>query len=677
MTQLLQQQGELALVPRRGGVLRWLWPCLAGLCLLWASRAMADAEAADEVAPIEQERMQFQVALEALETGADDVYQSLLELSKGYILYPYLVYYDLNNRLDSASDDEIIAFIEKYKDTPLSNRLRWHWLYDLGEAQNWSKFQSVYNGERSTKLRCYNLTARLSLDPSPQTKKKVLAQAEKLWMVGYDRPEACDVVFHKLEASPRITSAKLWQRIELAMKRGNVTLAKRLAQRFNRRDRRTVALWANVYGNPEKGLKLRQLKRNTAIHRKIVMQAIKRIASRDAARAKQIWDKLVHKYSFTAEQRGLLSRTIALRGAYQREPQALAWLKQVDSDYSNRSVRFWRIRTALQTQQWPEVIAAINALKPREADKDKWRYWLARAKDEEGETAEALTIYSELAEATNYYAFLAADRVNKKYAFNSQPIERDQQQIEQLQQLPSIQRARELYMLGQVTDARREWNTVIRHFNENKMLQAAVLAHQWQWYDNAILTVARTSQRRDLDLRFPTPFRDEVLLNAQTYDLDPWLIYGVARRESAFNIEARSTAGALGLMQLLPTTARYQSKLLGVDRPSRTELLTSEKNLFLGSAYLNTMLQRFNGNQVLATAAYNAGPRRINSYIPKSTQVPADVWIDTLPIKETRAYVRAVLAYSIIFNWKLEQKITPLKQRMAAIGGNDNNLSSL
>lgn len=625
----------------------------------------------------EQERLQFQLALEALDNGADDVYQSLMELSKDYILYPYLVYYQLNGRLDSASDEEITSFIDNYKNTPLSNRLRWQWLYDLGEARDWSKYLSVYNGERSTKLRCYNFTARLSLDPSPQTKRKVLAEAEKLWLVGRNQPDACDPVFKKLEASPRITPRKLWQRIELAMKRGNVSLAKRLAQRFNRHDRRTVELWVSVYRNPEKGLKLRQLKKNTPIHREIVLQGIKRIAGRDARRARQIWRNVARKYTFSAEQRGLLSRKIALQAAYQRAPQALAWLKQVDPGYINRSVRLWRVRTALQEQQWPEVVEAIKALKPHEADDDKWRYWMARAREQLGETAEALGIFSELAESTNYYGFLAADRVGKKYHFNSQPIERDQAQIQQLQQLPQIQRARELYLLGRITDARREWNAVVNQFNEDKVLQAAVLAHEWEWYDNAILTVARTGQRRDLDLRFPTPFRDQVLLNAETYDLDPWLIYGVARRESAFNTDAHSSAGALGLMQLMPTTARYQSRLLGIDRPTRTELLTSEKNLFLGSAYLNTMLQRFNGNQVLATAAYNAGPNRIDLYIPKSTQVSADIWIDTLPIKETREYVRAVLAYSIIFNWKLEQTITPLKRRMAAIGQGASNLSSL
>ena len=625
----------------------------------------------------EQERMQFQLALEALDNGAQDVYQSLKELSKDYILYPYLVYYDLNDRLDSANADEIMSFIENYKDTPLSNRLRWQWLYDLGEAQDWRKFLSVYNGERNSTLRCYNLSARLSLDPSPETLRKVLAEAERLWMVGHNRSDACDPVFQKLEASSRITAEKLWDKIDLAMRNGNITLAKRLSQHLNRHDKQTVQLWSRVYSNPEKGLKLRQIRKNTPIHREIVLQGIKRIARNDASRAQQIWNEKGRKYTFTSVQRGRQLRYIALQSAYQRDSKALDRLKQLDPVYINKRVRFWRIRTALQQQQWPEVVAAITALKPREADDDKWRYWLARAKEKMGDADAAMKIYAKLSQTTNYYGFLAADHLGKQYQFNSQPIERNQQKLEQLKASPQIQRARELYVLGQLTDARREWNSAMDQFNDEKVMQAAVLAREWQWYDNAIFTVARTGRLDDLDLRFPTPFRDEVLLNAQTYDLDPWLIYGVARRESAFNTEARSGAGALGLMQLMPNTARYQSKLLGIDRPTNTDLLTSGKNLLLGSAYLNSMLQRFNGNQVLATAAYNAGPSRIGQYIPKSTLVPADIWVETLPIKETRAYVRAVMAYSIIFNWKLDQKITPLKQRMIAIGEGARNLSSL
>jgi soluble lytic murein transglycosylase len=196
---------------------------------------------------------------------------------------------------------------------------------------------------------------------------------------------------------------------------------------------------------------------------------------------------------------------------------------------------------------------------------------------------------------------------------------------------------------------------------------AAVLAHEWQWHDNAIVTVAKANYFKDLDLRFPTPFEETIRMNAQTYDLNPSWIYGVMRRESAFNVTARSSAGALGLMQLMPHTARLTSRLLGLSKPSTSDILTSEQNILLGSAYLHRMLNKFDGNLVLATAAYNAGPNRVKQWLPKNNSIPADIWIETLPYKETREYVRAVMAYSTIFEWKLDEDITPLRERMRFI----------
>ena len=237
-----------------------------------------------------------------------------------------------------------------------------------------------------------------------------------------------------------------------------------------------------------------------------------------------------------------------------------------------------------------------------------------------------------------------------------------------LQQNPGVQRAQELYALDRITEARREWDRVITKLDEELIKLAAVMAHDWQWYDNAILTVAKTSHRKDLHLRFPTPYKDLIFQTAENYGIDPEWIYGVTRRESAFNMYARSSAGALGLMQILPSTARMQSKSLGMARPSHEDLLESERNILLGASYLNKMLERFSGNQVLATAAYNAGPNRVSKWLPKEgDKVSADIWVDTIPYKETREYVRAVMAYAIIFEWKLNQTVTPLYKRMEKI----------
>ena len=616
---------------------------------------------------IDEQRRMFDEAITALETGQYDNFKNLAEQNTDYILYPYLVYYELRDRLASASDEEVSRFLEKYSDMPISGQLRNRWLFELAEKNRWEAFNKYYTGQSNVKLKCNYLTSQLKVDNSKVTLQKVLAEAEQLWMTGERRPQECQMVFEKLIDNNRITSQMLWQRIELAMNQGDLKLADELSTPFGRRDKKLVDLWQTVYKNPEKGLALSAMKRNHVVIRKIALQAIRRIAVRDADKANHLWSKALRVYAYGADQRLEIQRYIALQAAYQNLPSATSWLKKLPKKYQNDDVRIQQATLALKNQNWPEMVRSINGLTPDQKDDLQWRYWLARALEKLGKESMAQAKYADISSNTNYYGFLAADRIDKPYSFNNEPLQRNEAALQALKDIPAVQRTRELYLSGRVSDARSEWNAVIRKLDKNQLKVAALLVYEWNWYDNAIITVAKTGHLRDLELRFPTPFKDIIFMNAQTYGLDPSWIYGVTRRESAFNVEARSSVGALGLMQLMPSTARYQSKKLGMDRPSISDILSSEQNLLLGSAYLNRMLNKFAGNQVLATAAYNAGPNRVLRWLPTDREIAADIWIDTLPYKETREYVRAVMAYSTIFDWKLKQHVTPLKKRMQVI----------
>ena len=616
---------------------------------------------------LDEQRQLFDEAIAALESGRYDSFKNLAGQNTDYILYPYLEYYDLRERLANASEEDISGFLTKYSDMPISWHLRSRWLFELAENNHWDTYVKYYTGQRNIKLKCYYLHAQLQTDHGKKTLNSVLHEAERLWLTGERRPQECKPVFEKLIDHKRITSKMLWQRIELAMNQGNVKLAEELASPFGRRDKDLVTLWQTVYKNPETGLAMREMKRNHIVVRKIAEQAIRKIARSDADKANQLWGKAVRRYRFSAEQRMEMQRYIALQAAYDDHPNALNWLKAIPKKYENDDVRIMRVRIALKNKDWEELVRGINHLQPEQKEDVQWHYWLARALEKLGNQSKALENYTEISANTNYYGFLAADRIDKPYSFNSEPLQRDDSSLQALMSLPAVQRTRELYVLGRVSDARSEWNSVISKLDAEQLKIAALLAYEWEWYDNAIITVAKTGHMADLELRFPTPFKDLVYMNAQTYGLDPSWIYGVTRRESAFNAHARSSAGALGLMQLMPSTARFQSKQLGLSRPSVSDILSTEQNLLLGSAYLNYMLTKFSGNQVLATAAYNAGPNRVLQWLPKDGLMPADLWIDTLPYRETREYVRAVMAYATIFDWKLKQQITPLHKRMQAI----------
>jgi soluble lytic murein transglycosylase len=437
-----------------------------------------------------------------------------------------------------------------------------------------------------------------------------------------------------------------------------------LSKKLVKRDRKQVELWIDVHKNPAKHLDSKKLREGTLINRKIILHGVQRMARTEAEAAREKWAKLQHKRGFSQQQLGEMQRYIALRAAYQQHPNAYAWLKEIGKKWIDDDVLYWRAMTALRMQDWKTLENDIGRLPKIEEEEPIWRYWLARAQEQTGKKDQAKQLFEELATQTNYYGFLSADRIGASYSFNMEPLPRDEKIIQEITRIPAIQRARELFFVDQQDEARSEWSEASRKFNSEWLTQAALLAHEWEWHHNAIMTIAQASHWNDYNVRFPTPFRELVFNNANAHGIAPSLIYGVARRESAFRPNARSNVGALGLMQLMPETARRESKLLGREQPTYNDILKAENNILLGSSYLNRMLERFGGNQALAAAAYNAGPKRVDSWIPATNPVSSDVWIDTLPFKETREYVRAVLAYTTIFEWKLDQKTTSITSRI-------------
>ncbi|MDH5327534.1 MAG: lytic transglycosylase domain-containing protein [Gammaproteobacteria bacterium] len=610
------------------------------------------------------ERRHFEDAVVALEDDNLELFRQLAEKNRNYVLYPYLQYYELRKRVEQAEAKEIRGFLDKYRDLPFSSALRAQWLSHLAKTKNWSLYRQFYTDQVRNDLQCHHFTASLADTLSKKQLQQVLDRAEKQWLNGHKDRAECKPIFEALQSYGRITTALRWQRIELAMKVGNLKLAGQLSEPFGSRDKKLVRLWQEVYKKPEKLFTHREMRRNSLVKRKIAFHGIQRLAKRDVEAAGKLWNTAKRRFPFEKDQKLEMARFLALRAAYQSKPNALKLLKQLPQDVSDFSDKQLRARVALKHQNWTELMGAIKAM-ASVSKEAKWQYWQARAWEQLGQKDKAISQFERLATQTNYYGFLSADRVKKPYQITSEPLRRDEAALAMLRKDPGVQRTKELYALDRITEARREWNQVIAKLDENLTKLAALLAHDWQWHDNAILTVAKTGHRKDLNLRFPTPFRDLIYETAESYGLDPEWVYGVTRRESAFNTYARSSAGAMGLMQILPSTARIQSKSLGMAKPSYKDLFESERNIVLGSSYLNKMLQRFSGNQVVATAAYNAGPNRVSKWLPKDgDKVEADIWVDTIPYKETREYVRAVMAYAVIFEWRLNQTITPLHKRM-------------
>ncbi|MFV2058561.1 MAG: transglycosylase SLT domain-containing protein, partial [Thiohalomonadales bacterium] len=590
----------------------------------------------------EHQRDLFRLAVQALQAGDFENFRLITARNKDYLLYPYLKFYGLKAKIATVDEVEVEEFIKSYSNMPLGARLEASWIRELAKSKRWDEFIQRYNNRGGRRLQCQFLYAKYQRANLKKDRLTIIRKSKKIWMSGKSQPTQCTPLFKILYSKKLISTKMLWQRIDKAMDRRNIKLAKSLSKRLNHKGKKIVDGWIYNGKNPENLLKTQILANNTGKIREIILQILNRYARQDAGKARLLWSKLRKKYSFSHNAQRRTERYIALRSSYQLHPTAYQWLSEIKPKWVDDSTRIWRARAALRIQDWKAVEKCIRALSDNDRADARWRYWYARAIEKLGRLEEAKKTYEALSLRTDYYGFLAADRIGADYTFANEPLESNPRRLSLLETVPGISRSKELYLVGRLTDARREWNYVMRSFDEPKIKLAAVMAYNWQWYDNAIVTVARTGHRADYKLRFPTPHKDTFQVYAQTYGIDISWMYGVARRESAFKVDARSRVGALGLMQLMPGTARLQSRQLGINKPKMSDLLQPESNIKLGGAYLHQMLLRFEGSQAIATAAYNAGPARVRKWIPSKSGMPIDVWVDTVPYKETREYVRAV-----------------------------------
>ena len=362
---------------------------------------------------------------------------------------------------------------------------------------------------------------------------------------------------------------------------------------------------------------------------------------------------------------------MALRAAWRRHPLAHDWLLAVPDEAVDTEVREWRARTAIANGLWDILLSHIHAMPPAEAQREEWRYWEARAYQEIGATLKASDRFARLAKERDYHGFLAADELAWPYEMDNRPLELETADIEALAQRPGFLRARELYRAEMWVEARREWHHAIKDLTPDQIRQAAALAHHWGWHDRAILTVARAKSYDDLVLRFPLAHKEQVDKHAASNELDSGHVFAVIRQESAFNPDAYSSAGARGLMQLMPRTGRITARKYSIPLAGLHKLYEADKNISIGTAYLSQVMDDYDRNIVLASAAYNAGPHRVKRWLPEEKPQEAGRWVANVPFDETRKYIQRVLAYAAIYDWRMERPITTLDEHMPDIHPND------
>lgn len=636
-----------------------LLPIIALLIsLVWIMPPIA--QAADSV---ESQRETFKKARAAVRKGSISRYRKLRQKLDDYPLKGYLDYEYLKRQLYKPRIKDYQNFFDAQQDSPIANRLRRKWLNILARQGRWKLFLEHYKGSRSTKLACYQALALQNIGPPLQAK----LAAEKLWLVGKSQPRSCDTVFKNWRAHGHATPDLIWQRIRLAMHKRKPNLARYLAKFLGASERKWVERWRKMYRQPARMLNHKYFKKDSPLVREIVLHGIERLARIDANEAAKRWQIIQNRYQFSVSDKGKIQRRIALSAATQKLPEALSLINAVDARWVDQPIQEWRVRSALQRNDWSSVLQSIDSLKQAQQQKSNWQYWRARALNELGFTQQSTTIYSQLAKSFSYPGLLAADKLGVKYALNGTPLVSNKDEINKLRNIPGIARAEELYKLGMTIDARREWQFAIAKMPPRQLQLAAILASRLGWHDRAVLTIGRTNTLDDLKLRYPIVFKKQVLRHSERNKIQAAWVYGVLRQESAYMTDARSHAGALGLMQLMPRTARSEARRLKLSLRNQHAILNVDKNIRLGTAHLKRVLDINKGHHVLATASYNAGVQRVKSWLPKSQQLPADIWIETIPFKETRKYVKRVMSTMAVFEKHLQQPVTPLLKRLETI----------
>lgn len=620
--------------------------------------------AQDAVQDEDSRRRDYLAAIEALKAGQTARFKTLYARLDGYILRGYLEYESIKNRVASTPTAEIERFLDENSQAPISDVIRKKWLRILARRGDWDTFLREYQDiEDEPELQCLRLAHLLK---TSEQQAPLMAEAEKLWLTGKPLPAACNPVFAAWRQAGHMTTDDVWARIRLAMESRNLRLAGELSRYLDPSERVWVRRWQAMHRDPVRQLRRITYPVETPVARMIVTHGIVRLAYRDPEEAMAQWQRLKEKYQFFGEDENYVLRNISILAAQDQLPQALPWLAAVSADPGDETLLLWRVKTALRTGQWEMAKRFIAGLSEEQQQDSRWRYWTARILEATGDGDKAHAIYESLAQDRSYYGFLAADRIGAEYSMQHESIGASPEEVSAMLARPGIQMAQELYLMGQVIDARRQWSWTTRNMNNRELAVAAVIARQWGWHDRAILTVARSDHQDDLELRFPLLYRDVIETNATRYGIDASWVYGVVRQESAFVPDARSQSGALGLMQLMPSTGRRAGRKLNIPIRSSRALLNIENNLRLGASYLKDVLGRNDGNEVLATASYNAGPNRVSSWMPQKA-MDADIWVETIPFSETRDYVKNVMSYTTVYDYRLGTHPERLSNRMMRI----------
>jgi soluble lytic murein transglycosylase len=595
---------------------------------------------------------------------------ALLPQLRGHVLEPWGAYWELRARLDEASPKEIQDTLQRIAGTYQEDRLRNDWLLMLGQRRDWAAFNAEYpryrmNDDRS--VRCYALLADFNSSGAD-----VAGQVQEFWLAQRDAEDGCTTAAEQQLKAGKLKPHSAWLRARLGMENDRLRV---VTQALGLLNPDWAAKANTIYSNPSRYLdeKLTALLPRT---KELVTLALIRLALEDPALAAAQLDKLRWKTQLTQEERSWVWGVIGKRAAQRLSDNAIGWFENGQDKFMHEDHLAWKVRAALRAGMWPQVLEATGAMTEQQRRDPAWTYWRARALLAPGRTEadhqEAARLLEGMASVRGFYEQLALEDLGRKISVPEKPAALSAEEKDAARSNAGLTRALHAIGIGLRSEGVREWNySISLHdkggMDDRALLAAADRACQREVWDRCINTSERTRQLIDFDQRFPMPHQAAVVKRAAMIGLDPAYVYGLIRQESRFVTDARSHVGASGLMQVMPATAKWTAKKIGLVNFTPGQITDRDTNIAIGTGYLKLVLDDFAGSMPLAAAAYNAGPGRPRNW-RNGPILEAAIWAENVPFAETRDYVKKVLSNTSNYAAILTGQPQSLKARLGSIG---------
>ena len=615
---------------------------------------------------------------QAFKRGDRKRLSALLPQTQNHVLAPWAAYWELSTRLDTASAPEAQDFLNRFAGTYQEDRLRNEWLLQLGRQRDWATFRAEYPKYRMNDdkaVRCYALLSEANTgNASTPTSASTSTEVQSIWLAQKEADDGCAAAAEALLKAGKLAPLVAWQRARLGFENERSRIATQAVSLLNPE---WVASVAAIYLNPVHYLdgKIMALRPRT---KELVTLALIRLASVDVEAAAKEINKLRWKAQLTDEERSWVWGVIGKRAALRRSDETMGYFTQGQDAFMHSDHLAWKVRAALRAGAWQQVHSAIVAMPEAQAQDPTWIYWRARALlalKSPAAAAQAQAFYQSIASSKGFYEQLAQEELGRPLSLPPAPEALTNAEKEAALNNPGLRRSLAAIDIGLRSEGVREWNyTVSLHqrggMSDRELLAAAQMACDLQVWDRCINTSERTKTVVDFTQRFPMPFRQDVVQRAGQIGLDPAYVYGLIRQESRFVMDAKSSVGAAGLMQVMPATARWTAKKIGLTDFKPHQITERNTNIAIGTGYLKLVLDSFDGSMPLAAAAYNAGPSRSRNWRGQAgaPTLEAAIWAENVPFNETRDYVKKVLSNTTNYATLISGKPQSLKARLGTVG---------